>query len=165
MKIIFLLFFKSAFGLDPTLPYCHTVVFPNGYLALDCSLAEVSVREKQTVNNAIYLGTANYSVTMRFYIKNPRDFSRIVIQKPIMGAVEECSVQNLFNLTQAVRVLSSPSPGAGGKALKEIMENCMRNILAPRLMDEMVEDIVFLSERKNFQRGPQVKSPDWEDGP
>jgi hypothetical protein len=158
MKYLFLILFFSAVqaATVPSLPECSTKAGPNNSVTMDCILAEISLHETATESNKIWLGVGSYVAYMRFYVKNPQLFSKIVIYKAVVGAVEECSVRNLFNFSSALLVMQSPSPNPGGNYLKGIFSNCLKTILAEELLDDLFEDMDFLTTKKSFSKRTQI---------
>jgi hypothetical protein len=158
MKYLFLILFFPAIqaATIPSLPECTSKTGPNNTVTLDCILAEMNLHETAMESNKLWLGVGSYVAFMRFYVKNPQLFSKIVIYKAVVGAVEECSVRNLFNFSAALLVMQSPSPNPGGNYLKGIFSNCLKTILAEELLDDLFEDMDFLATKKSFSKRTQI---------
>lgn len=158
MKYLFLILFFPAIqaATIPSLPDCTSKTGPNNSVYLDCVLAEVSLRETAIESNKLWLGVGNYLAFMRFYVKNPQLFSKIIIYKTVVGAVEECSIRNLFTFSSALLVMQSPSPNPGGNYLKGIFSNCLKTILSEELLDDLFEDMDFLTTKKSFSKRTQI---------
>jgi len=154
MKIILMLFFFPILhaATIPSLPECSPKVHANKTVTLDCILAEISLHETATESNKNWLGIGSYVAFMRFYIKIPDLFSKIVIFITVVGAVEECSVRNLFNFSAVLLVMQSPSPNPGGNYLKGIFSECMKTLLSEDLLDALFDDMDFLATKKSFSR-------------
>lgn len=136
----------------PSIPECSTKVWPDKTVTLDCILAEISLHETAMESNKNWLGIGSYVALMRFYVKNPERFSKIVIYKTVMGAVEECSIRNLFNFSSALMIMQSPSPNPGGNYLKGVFKECLRSLLSDDLLDSLFEDLDFLATKKSFSK-------------
>ncbi len=158
MKILFILFFSSSIfsATVPSLPECTPKTLPDKTVTLDCVLAEITLHETVKEGNINWLGVGNYVAFMRFYVKNPQIFSKIVIYKSVVGAVEECSVRNLFSFSRALLIMQSPSPNPGGNYLRGVFGECLRTILSDDLLNTLFEDMEFLVNKKSFSKRTQL---------
>ena len=143
---------------NPSLPECFTKTLPDKSVTLDCILAELSLHEteKEINTNKIWLGIGSYVAYMRFYIKNPQLLSKLVIYKTVVGAIEECSVKNLFNLSRALLIMQSPSPNPGGNYLKGVFVECLKSLLSEELLNDVFRDMEFSLNKKSFSRRTQL---------
>jgi hypothetical protein len=154
MKIfLMMLFFPLAQAATiPSLPECSPRIAADKSVTLDCILAEISLHETAREANKNWLGIGSYVAFMRFYVKNPDLFSKLVIYKTVVGAVEECSVRHLFNFSTVLLIMQSPSPNPGGNYLKGIFGECLKTLLSEDLLDALFDDMDFLTTKKSFSR-------------
>jgi len=103
-------------------------------------LAKLQVFETRKLRDDLILGRATYTVLFRFIVKNPANFSRLVLEKPVAGAVEECIIRNMYDVGAVALVLQSPLPQSGSTMLINRMRACMKTILSQELLDEIIED-------------------------
>ena len=158
MKIIFF-FLLSSFlyaAQVPSLPECSPKTQADNSVTLDCILAEISLHETAKEGQNTWLGVGSYVALMRFHVKNPQMFSKIVIYKSVVGAVEECSIRNLFNFSSALLVMQSPSPLPGGMYLRGVFGECLKSILSEELLNALFDDMTFLVNKKSFSRRTQI---------
>jgi hypothetical protein len=158
MKILifFLLSFFVHAAQVPSLPECSPKTQPDNSVTLDCILAEISLHETAKEGINTWLGVGSYVAFMRFYVKNPQMFSKIVIYKSVVGAVEECSIRNLFNFSTALLVMQSPSPNPGGMYLKSVFGQCLKTILSEDLLNALFDDMDFKVNKKSFSKRTQI---------
>ncbi len=136
----------------PSLPECTPRTQADKSVTLDCILAEISLHETAKEGPNTWLGVGSYVAYMRFYVKNPQMFSKIVIYKSVVGAVEECSIRNLFNFSTALLVMQSPSPNPGGMYLRSVFGQCLKSILSEELLNALFDDMEFLVNKKSFSK-------------
>lgn len=158
MKILLIMLFIPLVeaATIPSLPECSSRVLSDKTFVLDCILAEISLHETAIESNKTWLGIGSYVAFMRFYVKNPQLFSKIVIYKTVVGAVEECSIRNIFNFSTVLMVMQSPSPNPGGNYLKGIFANCLKTLLSEDLLNALFEDMDFLTAKKSFLKRTQI---------
>lgn len=154
MRYLFsvLLFSLVYAATVPSLPECSSKILPDKSMSFECILAELSLHEVVREDNKNWLGIGNYVTLMRFYIKNPQIFSKVIIYKSVVGAVEECSIRNLFTFSTALLILQSPSPFPGGNRLKGLFGDCLKSILSEDLLDSLFDDMEFLVNKKSFSK-------------
>jgi hypothetical protein len=158
MKILFFFLFATILhaATIPSLPECSPKPTLNNVMTLDCILAEISLHETAKEGKDTWLGIGSYTALMRFYVKNPQMFSKIVIYKSVVGAVEECSIRNLFNFSSALLIMQSPSPLPGGNYLRGVFGDCLRTILSDELLNALFDEMEFLVQKKSFSRRTQI---------
>ena len=137
---------------------CSSTILSNKSFALDCELARLQVFETRTIGNSLILGRGTYTGILRFVVKNPQNFSRLVLEKPVAGAVEECTIRNLYNVGAVTLLMQSPMPHSGGNMLANRIMECMKTILAQQLLDKIIEDINLWIRNDGWVAIREIKS-------
>lgn len=161
-KLILAIFFifSSQVWAQDLVSDCSTTIQSNNAFSLDCVLAKLQVFETRRSGDALILGRATYTALLKFVVKNPQNVSRLVLEKPVAGAVEECTITNLYNVGAVALLLQSPMPHSGGQMLVNRIEECMKTILAQELLDAIIEDIDLWVRNDGWVSIREVKSLD-----
>jgi len=140
MFLTICLFFSPSLWAQDLVNDCSVTLLSSNSFAVDCDLAKLQVFETRKLRDDLILGRATYTVLFRFIVKNPANFSRLVLEKPVAGAVEECIIRNMYDVGAVALVLQSPLPQSGSTMLINRMRACMKTILSQELLDEIIED-------------------------
>jgi len=149
--------FSTSIWAQNLVKDCSISKLSTNSFAVDCDLAKVQIFETQKLREELTLGRANYTVLFRFVVKNPQNFSRLVLEKPVAGAVEECIVQTMYDLGSVALVLQSPLPHSGGRMLIGKMEACMKTILSEQLLEEIIEEFDLWIRKDGWTNLRQVR--------
>jgi len=137
---------------------CSVSILSSNSFAVDCDLAKLQIFETRALNNQLILGRASYTILFRFVVKNPQNFSRLVLEKPVAGAVEECIIQTMYDVGSVATVLQSPLPQSGSTMLINKMRACMSTILSEQLLDKIIEDYDLWVKKDGWINLRTVKS-------
>ena len=126
--------------------------------ALDCELAKLQVFETRTSGEKGSRGRGHYTAVLRFVVKNPQQFSRLVLEKPVAGAVEECTIKTLYNVGAVTMLMQAPMPHSGGNMLANRIHECLKTILSPQLLDKLIDVIDLWVKKDQWVSIREVKS-------
>lgn len=139
---------------------CSVTLLSTKSFAVDCDLAKLQLFEARKIENDVILGRATYTVLFRFVVKNPGNFSRLVLNKPVAGAVEECIIQNMYDVGAVALILQSPLPYSGSTMLIDRVRACMKTILSQELLDKIIEDYDLWVKKDGWASIRTIKSDD-----
>ena len=156
--LFILLIFSGPLMAQNLVKDCSSTLMASQSFALDCELARLQVFETRNIGDKIILGRGTYTGILRFVVKNPQNFSRLVLEKPVAGAVEECTIRNLYNVGAVTLLMQSLMPHSGGTMLANRIMECLKTILAQQLLDDLIEDINLWMRHDGWVAIREVKS-------
>ncbi len=156
--LFILLIFSGPLMAQNLVNDCSTSRISNTSFALDCELAKLQVFETRNIGDKLILGRGSYTAVLRFVVKNPQNFSRLILEKSVAGAVEECTIRNLYNVGAVTLLMQSPMPNSGGVMLETRVHECMKTILSKQLLDALIEEINLWVKHDGWVSIREVKS-------